>query len=293
MSETAATGARACSADLAANSSWRHRSAGRGLRRVCHSPSNSCRSAAPAAAASRPAARYPPRRLRAAWPSDPPGAPVAGSNRSLAYSREAVQCSAPLLAHTASGRTWRPDVVPDAGADPHARQRQYAQRRIQVIEHDLEQRRAARVARRGAAPPPAARTAGPGARRRPAPPRERGPSSSRKLGSPARSARSTSVLTKKPISPSVSAGCGRRSATPTTRSRCPDQRCSSASKAASSDHEQRRVLAAGRALAAPPPTAGERRTATAPAAVASAPAGRGRSVGQLQQRRHARELARQ
>ena len=71
-----------------------------------------------------------------------------------------------------------------------------------------------------AAPRPAARRAGPGARRRPGSSRTRA-SSSRKRGSPARSVRSTRVLTKKPISPSVSARLRLATGVPTTMSLWP------------------------------------------------------------------------
>ena len=59
--------------------------------------------------------------------------------------------------------------------------------RVLQGEHHLEEGRAAQVALRAAAPRPASRRAGPGARRRPASSRAPAPSSSRKVGSPDRS----------------------------------------------------------------------------------------------------------
>ena len=137
-----------------------------------------------------------------------------------------------------------------------------------------------RLALRRAAPRPAARTAGPDGRRRRAPPRAPAPAARAKVGSPARSARSTSVLTKKPISPSISRA--RAAGDRACRRRGRPGRCSgasSASKAGEQRHEQRRALARGRAPASAAVSSGGERERQRARRGSVCTAGRGRSVG--------------
>ena len=89
-----------------------------------------------------------------------------------------------------------------------------------------------------AAPPPASRTAGPGGRRPPARPRAPGAAASAKSGSPERSSRSTRVLTKKPISPSVSSRLRLAIGEPTTTSSWPAERGEQHLEARQEHHEQ-------------------------------------------------------
>ena len=148
-------------------------------------------------------------------------------------------------------------------------------------EHDLEERRAREVARRAAAPPPASRRGGPGARRRRGRSRAPGASSSRKVGSPERSARSTRVLTKKPISPSSS-----RARLRFAIGRADDdvrparvQRREERLEGGEEDHEQGRALAPGQRLELCGRRAAGSGDSGAAAARSAGPAARGRSVG--------------
>ena len=84
-------------------------------------------------------------------------------------------------------------------AHGQARQLQRLHRGVLEVEQHLKQGRPARDSARAEAPPPASRTAGPDGRTRSRATSRTRPSTSRKLGLPARLVRSTRVLTKKPI----------------------------------------------------------------------------------------------
>ena len=161
---------------------------------------------------------------------------VAASNRSVLYSTVGQRARPALPTRERRGRTCAV-----AGVDRRARltrsARQAGARAPGAFcraKHDLEERRVAEVALglqlldqllEGHV------LVGVGLR---APPRARARSSSRKVGSPDRSVRSTSVLTKNPISPSISARLRPAIGVPTTMSSCPCSASSSTWKAASS-----------------------------------------------------------
>ena len=107
------------------------------------------------------------------------------------------------------------------GVEREAGQLERRLRRVLEGEHHLEERASGWRRARAPAPRPASRTGGPGGRRRRAPSAAPAPRSSRKVGSPARSARRTRVLTKKPISPSISPRVRLAIGEPTARSSCP------------------------------------------------------------------------
>ena len=81
----------------------------------------------------------------------------------------------------------RPPLDASSGSQRQPRRPQGRQRRVLQHEHHLEERRAGAPRGPAAAPRPASRTAGPGARRPPSAACRTRPSSSRKLGSPERS----------------------------------------------------------------------------------------------------------
>ena len=87
---------------------------------------------------------------------------------------------------------------------------------------DLEQRRVAQVALRAAAPRPASRTAGPGARTRPAPSRAPAPAARGSVGSPDRSRAQHQRVDEEADQPlELAARCGPAIGVPTTMSSCP------------------------------------------------------------------------
>ena len=108
-----------------------------------------------------------------------------------------------------------------------------------------------------------------------------------KSGSPARSPRRTRVLTKKPISPSISVRERLATGIPTGTSSCPVSRCSTRGEGGEEGHEEGRV-----ALAGQPAQARHAPGRQLPGAAAAAAGGgrRARAVGGQLQRREAGEL---
>ena len=128
---------------------------------------------------------------------------VAGSKRSASYSRLAASPAGPGATESVRSNLAVPvsTLSTRASAPPQGPHRE----RLLEQEEDLEKRARRRGAARSAAPRPAARRGGPGAPRRPGTPRAPAPAARGRAGRRHTSARSTRVLTKKPISPSISA----------------------------------------------------------------------------------------
>ena len=172
------------------------------LRRVSFHSTSSCRRSAAVSSASSEtrcsgSAAMPPSSVRKCSAIR---SIVAASNRSVLYStlRPALRALGHVQRQVELRRVSAPETA--QRARPGSSRLAGA---CSAGEHHLEQRRAAQ-SRSGAAPRPASRTAHPGARRPPSA-TSRPAQQLREGGSPDRSVRSTSVLTKKPIRFSVSA----------------------------------------------------------------------------------------
>ena len=145
---------------------------------------------------------------------------VGRSNRSVAKSTAARQAPAWSRAQSQSNFAVSPSSKCGDGCTSSPGKRRAPRARSADTNSTWKSGLAA-GSRRGAAPRPASRTAGPGAHRRPARSRAPRPAARESAGRPTDPQRSTSVLTKKPISPSSSARVRPAIGDPTAMSSCP------------------------------------------------------------------------
>ena len=145
-------------------------------------------------------------RLQQHAPGAPPCRPPSPrrTGRCCTPARPAARRSSSSPA-SASGRTWPCRLSTSNGAQRQPRQSAAAAAVRSAGRTSPGTAASGSGPAPAAAPPPASRTAGPGARRPPAPPPAPAPAARGTTGRPTGRVRSTSVLTKKPMRPSVSA----------------------------------------------------------------------------------------